>query len=746
MKSSATNVRRFSPLLVLFALMTAGCLEDGKQGSPGQDGAAGPPGQTVVINDEAESISVVIDTVTINSAPVIEFTVRDQDGMPFTGVKPGGVRFTLAKLVPGSGGEPDSWQNYINRTETSGGVTTLQGTVDSSGTLTNNNDGTYSYTFATDVTNVTSPHAISWEPQLVHRLAMEVRGDFPAVNETYSFIPATGATSGFDERLIVKTDTCNNCHGDLAMHGGGRKEAQYCVTCHNPGTVDANSGHTVDFKVMIHKIHRGASLPSVLAGGDYIIYGYRNRPHDYSDVHFPQSIQNCSTCHDADDEATPQARNWIERPSLEACGSCHDDVDFAQGVDGGHAGGAVTDNSECSTCHASGRIAGSVDESHARPVLAHVGKYEFQIISVSNTGPGEFPSVTYAVVDPSNGNAAYDFSEPVWTGSARVGIDFAWDTRDYHNKDSGRAPATVLSLNGKAGTPNGDGTFTIVSGTPVPADATGSGAIAMEGRALGDFDGDGTHSDTVPIKGVVEFFAITDMEPQPRREVVDTQKCLTCHGEYDALAFHGGNRTDNVQLCVMCHNPNNTDLAMRPTDPDGTNNEVNTAAYDGLEEQTIDFKYMIHAIHGASKRETPFVAYGYGNNSHDFSGVHFPGQLRNCETCHNPGTYELPLASSVLATTTDTGATVAASSRFGTQNFTPAGPAFDHSDDLNIGATAAACSSCHDNSLAKAHMEQNGGSFAALQSDYDGQLYIETCSVCHGSGRLGDVMTVHGLK
>ena len=49
----------------------------------------------------------------------------------------------------------------------------------------------------------------------------------------------------------------------LNAHGGARVEVQYCVMCHNPGTTDPYSGNALDFKVMIHKIHTGNTLPSI---------------------------------------------------------------------------------------------------------------------------------------------------------------------------------------------------------------------------------------------------------------------------------------------------------------------------------------------------------------------------------------------------------------------------------------------------------------------------------------------------
>ena len=52
---------------------------------------------------------------------------------------------------------------------------------------------------------------------------------------------------------------------------------------------------------------------------------------------------------------------------------------------------------------------------------------------------------------------------------------------------------------------------------------------------------------------------------------------------------------------------------------------------------------------------------------------------------------------------------------------------------------------CHDGSDARNHMILNGAGFTALQSDVDLGLYPETCTVCHGEGRIADVEVVHGI-
>jgi OmcA/MtrC family decaheme c-type cytochrome len=107
-------------------------------------------------------------------------------------------------------------------------------------------------------------------------------------NPIRDWVPATGATApNVFSMDIAATANCNRCHDPLAVHGSGRREVQYCVTCHNPGTVDPESTNTVDMKVMIHKIHMGANLPSVQEGQPYYIVGFRGSVNDYSNLHYP---------------------------------------------------------------------------------------------------------------------------------------------------------------------------------------------------------------------------------------------------------------------------------------------------------------------------------------------------------------------------------------------------------------------------------------------------------------------------
>lgn len=741
-------------------LLLAACGGGGGGGGGGSSASTG--------GGAAARGSLVVDVtrVTIASPPVVEFRVEDSQGMAFSRLTAADVRFVIAQLNPGHGGEPSAWQNYINTLEGAGSVgpgseDKVQGTTEpaTSGAFVNHGDGSYTYTFATDVTNVTWPVAVTYRPTWTHRLGILIAGAADVTNAVYTWQPSTGATSGITSREIVKTENCNECHGQLSFHGGGRIDTRLCVTCHNPGSADANSGNTIDAKVLYHKLHSGANLPSVVAGGTYAIYlGETLR--EFSDLHFPQDRRNCTKCHDGAEPDTPQGDNWQNRPSAEACGSCHDNIDFSTGLStiaglADHPGGAA-DNSMCSDCHASTGVAGSVADAHVIPT--HVSREHFAYTITGATydaGTGRV-TATFTITDPSNGDTPYDLTEADWATST-LRLNIAWDTDDYTNTGSGSGVAKAVQIAFLSGGAldatyhsynAGTGEHTVVSDPlPAAAQAAGSGSVAIEGYPKADVDGVTVNT---PITSAVAYFSITDTTTQSRRVVVDNAKCLQCH---ETLSLHGNNRVNETAICVTCHNPNNTDIEVRPTDG---------SAVDAKKEESIDFKRMIHAIHAGEAgeyefRENGIVVYGHitsrssAYNAVDFSHMRFPGILSNCTTCHDGDSYKLPLDPAVQPSTVDTNSLLTETKAGWTlQTWIPD---TDPSDDLVITPTAAVCSSCHDSVASMTHMEEFGAGLRESGAELGTGVtrasvggYVERCVNCHVEGQGADMDTVHGIE
>ena len=355
------------------------------------------------------------------------------------------------------------------------------------------------------------------------------------------------------------------------------------------------------------------------------------------------------------------------------------------------------------------------------------------MISVSNSGPGQIPEVTFRVRNPNTGEDYDIFNDPVWTQSnSSLNVAISWSTGDYNNVGNGGNNNNASSVSTSALTgaiDNGDGSYRVSAGIAIPDGtnapgiaATGSGAATIEGHPAVELEEEGVF-ETVPLTNAHGFFSIdeSDGTAEPRRQSVELQNCLTCHG---SLVLHGSNRTDNIDSCVTCHNPRNTDRRQRDI--------ASNPPTDGKQEESIDFKTMVHAIHAPSVRDNPLQIVGFrGFTTHvyDTDAVHYPGKLNNCTTCHNGDGYELPLADSVLATTADTG-----------------DDRQDPADDVVVTPTSAVCESCHDDKVAKSHMESNGGSFATTQAAIDNDEVVEQCTVCHAPGKNADVAEVHGLN
>ena len=457
----------------LVALAMAGCGGGDSSGAPPPGtsvaaalaAAAAVPANDTAINSSA-SFTVVQDAgvpaVTVTGAPKVNFSVFS-DGKVVSSIPIGSVSFAIAKLVPGTNGNPDQWVNYIYRAESTakapnnvgsaaGGLpvlaTALQATTDSKMSTTTlaslgltsqlvyNPDGYYTYVFSTNIMDPTKTNSVAFERNRTHRVAIQLAYK-NAAGATVLANPYFDFTVGADGKSVTVTDpaqtrkmtdvsSCNGCHEKLALHGGGRVDTQYCVMCHNPGTTDANSGNVLNLATMVHKIHSGKLLYSQLATGgeEYTIWGYNSTKYDYAEVGFPQDLRNCAKCHSASNAATPQGDNWKKVVSKEACLTCHAnnagsawDTSHKVFAQSAEVTGTVNPaaqakdltNTQCATCHVGGL---SSERVHWNQNEENAAKYKMNIESVTYSGstPGATSTVTvqYYLSDPTNSNAAYD--------------------------------------------------------------------------------------------------------------------------------------------------------------------------------------------------------------------------------------------------------------------------------------------------------------------------------------------------
>jgi len=439
----------------------------GAGGPPGADGDDGADGANVAVasihgtnfllsTGEFEEAGKYFATATVTSATAdvagvatVNFTVEDCRDAPPCLPAPGitGMDFNIVALAPASGGESfNKWVPYIYRTETVAAPTeshhdwtTATGTVveqayrENNGTFTDNGDGSYTYVFATNLSTAVTPvgmAAIPYDRTLTHRVSVMIGGHSGATADAnFDFVPDGSAVT--ETRNIVETSSCQNCHGanEFHGHGGDRLTNDNCVTCHAPDSFDAQSGESLDMKVMAHKIHAGGELssipgfdglvwddPATMAdesedNGEYAIWGYRTSKHEWWKAQFPAIIENCTACHNG---MGAEVDNWKNVASRDACGSCHDDVDFASGTN--HGGGVAADDSGCNVCHASG-TPWAVADMHDWTMKDQRNIPEFAVdMSVSDPAngthfvAGEAPVVTVVL----NDNGALIDHTTVW--------------------------------------------------------------------------------------------------------------------------------------------------------------------------------------------------------------------------------------------------------------------------------------------------------------------------------------------
>jgi OmcA/MtrC family decaheme c-type cytochrome len=902
----------------------------GETGPTGPQGPAGASGGTVTIASNAAPATdtsaaawaalapkATVTSVTIAGKPVVNFTVTDAEGHPVVGLDnttqsstatlPGypNLAFSLAKLVPGTDGSPSKWISYIvttvpTKNATTGAVTpsapTRPGT-DNTGTLTSHGDGTYTYEFYRDVTQIKAQvdgmtvsgsnnkadlDDLSYAPNLVHRLTIQISGNAPGTGNNnpsgtasssyppavvmshpldviYDFIPATGQVVTDSGRDIVATAKCEECHRKLGgiagddpessaagFHGGARNDTQYCVVCHtvqrkygqteatiNPTTltftsskVDVVDGRSVyALPNWVHKIHMGSHLAKQNYQSDIPL----------NETLFPQDLRNCTKCHDGSATSTAQTKqgdNWKNVPNRLACGGCHDGINFATGMgitiadaqaqrsaanfNGNytpttsfngfaHGGQSQADDSQCATCHTPGNIDivhTPVTPPNPASALAVVGgnantnaawiasntsrlpkdaikvSYEIQSVSrnaskrpvmvfrwLQNGSPVAINDFATATVNPATGNkemwdgfmgspsAQFVYAVPE-DGIAKP-ADFNASASGYLRKiwDGTASGTGAGTLTG----PDGNGYYTVtLTGVTIPDNAvmlTGgmgysynvTSTLPLTQTNLADYPVSNPVAGQTNKAGGLIVIAPNQQKVATgyaaRRPIVEDARCNKCHqelGTFTEDAFHAGQRNDGT-TCAWCHNPNRTSSGW-----------------------SADSTSYVHAIHAGAKRSVPFNWHA-GSPTEGFFDVKFPGVLKECETCHLPGTYDFGATASASALpnrlyrTVATGTLSSASasaftfSPYITPDFnygsgfsvTGAGvPTDAAASTLVTSPIATQCFACHDSDVARAHMQSIGG--ASIYTPRSTALATtETCMVCHATGRIADIKVMH---
>ncbi len=653
----------FCLVMMLGVFLLIGCSgKDGAKGDTGATGATGAQGEPGPVTTTNESCAVchsagkiadiavahpdptaadvTVSNITLtNTGGVAEvsFHVATDSGA-VTDLTMDNLRFYLADLVPAkrattSWGTWDSpyferWAYERNGTDRSGNPY-LYGTFDDADAT----NGNYTYTF---LTGFGSTEAMAEAPDYnvgdTQRLMITVSGEAGVTNNSVGFLDFTVPTDGNtavamdSQRLFVTADACKKCHGpqfDEAAHASTYLDTRGCVICHSPlghyGTeMQADDAY---LPVLIHQIHAAIDNPAF----EEEVYKL-----GFGGVTYPQDIKDCVVCHTDSGlnlGTGNEIDNWKEHPTMEICGSCHTDINFATGAN--HDGGVQTDNTQCNACHLNGTsFSKSVTQAHDTTPTGAI-KSEFNVsIAISNPAngsyfvAGETPMVTVTMT-PADGGANVDYTAAQGETGSRDGILSEANLYVY----GPRAKAVpVLTLGSTT-----DPAFDAETDT-----ATQSHALFVGSDAQVKTDSSGFKYQLLAIP--------TDMKPGTymiRVEAADygavaADDWVTTSG--NLITFQVGTATveDKVagDSCVNCHGATH----MHQTGTHAHNVPFDTdyclACHDQSGNYAIPIANRVHAVHSGNSDGDIYTIQG---GSRDWSDVTYPQDIARCVTCHTSG-------------------------------------------------------------------------------------------------------------
>ena len=688
----------FCIVMILGALLLIGCGEDGKDGPPGPAGPAGPPGlpgtaigagavepETCVICHETGKVgdiavahpdptneAVIISAITLTNTagsgqydglPVVSFELSDSvSGAPVTAIDGVDVdvdnfQFMMADLVPAGTSttnwgtwDTDYWERWTyERTPTSS-------TAYPQGTLVNNQDGSYTYTFATEFGSpAATADAPDYDPTHPQRLYMRFDGrpDYP--NRSVEFLDftipaANGSTATVlpPQRQFVTGEACKQCHGqnfERAAHADDYLDTRACVICHSPlgfdqmqtDPVEQNRGQFMQdtdayASVFFHKIHGDIDIPYWTDMGRINGLGY-------SAVTYPQDIKDCVVCHNNDSgldlgDQADQIDNWKTHPTAEICGSCHVDVNFATGEN--HVGGAWQNNETCALCHlpSGSGIGESISAAHdTTPFGRNVPEFDVNL-TITPAQPsyavGDMLQVRVTLIDHKD----------------KLDVDPALYImpKDLAGKSGGGLSIARLSVYG----PRAKAAPVLTTGTIT--DPTFDSSLGHVPRQYADlFVGGNDPRVTTDSSGFsYQLFPIpNDMVPgtyMVRVRIADYGRVKTDDYVIESTAFTtiqiGTDVEENKvagDACTNCHGTGKVPYHVE-THAVAFDTDQCLACHDQSGNFAIPLANRVHAIHSANPEGDIYnLEKGSVDDSRDWFNVTYPQKIDSCVTCHNSG-------------------------------------------------------------------------------------------------------------
>ncbi|MDP2718823.1 MAG: cytochrome c3 family protein [Dehalococcoidia bacterium] len=484
----------------------------------------------------------------------------------------------------------------------------------------------------------------------------------------YPFAALLETGAGVDYVSAANVSGCEKCHtvpylkhtyiyGDAGNDGNG-DDFYTCKACH----LDNGTGGHEDWQILVDNPARYAEIAagSAKTAAEKTQYAYKTRL--MNDVHmshamefpYPQSMSNCATCHKGKLDKILTDANF----KVETCKSCHPVTGPKEGTDPLRApalktalppaihGSMNLDTIDCTSCHKAGTgmpVFKDIHSGYNEMIYTADGKRYSDAIKVSIDGA--VLKGTDLTIDISATGAVGSLDSANIVPELMIGF-YGYDTKDFivngHDRYDSSGNGTISRADGdlpkgayEVGTEHkyfktlskAAGSWKVSSDLSEWADMIKDGTIRrMEIAVLPMLDNG--HGEEVALIAPSRTFdlRLNDFDDGFYLPIVkEVGGCNNCH---DALAttFHTPDRGGNVVVCRMCH--------------------VGLAGGSHLEMQSRSIDSYAHAIHSFQvfdsntiKFEDPVAAVRY---AHHVEADYPTFGIKNCESCHNEGTFNVP--------------------------------------------------------------------------------------------------------